>query len=143
MNIHDLYNLIIESSYENFTGAGIIFVTRERKILALKKSNSVWCLPGGKPEENETPEQTAIRESFEETGISVKKLRSPLQLTYKDKVYFSYVHVLDAEPEIELSKEHKDYKWVPLKKIPQLKFIPPFKNNTQTIIREIKKRLNN
>lgn len=32
----------------------------------------IWIYPGGHTEENETPQQTAIRETLEETGIRVK-----------------------------------------------------------------------
>ena len=141
MNIHDLYNLIIESSHESFTGAGIIFISKDKKMLVLKKPNSVWCLPGGKPEGEETPDQTAIRETYEETGIYVKRVSSPLTLRYKDKTYFSFIHILQSEQDVILSDEHKDYKWISLKNISKIKLIPPFKNNAKFIIKEINKRL--
>ncbi|MBA2124532.1 hypothetical protein B9J78_06350 [bacterium Unc6] len=35
------------------------------------KKKDVWCLPKGKPEKEETPEQSALREVKEETGLSL------------------------------------------------------------------------
>ena len=31
-----------------------------------------WDIPSGSPEGNETPDQTAVRETFEETGLHVE-----------------------------------------------------------------------
>ncbi len=31
-----------------------------------------WDIPSGKPENDETPDQTAVRETFEETGLKVR-----------------------------------------------------------------------
>lgn len=47
----------------------------EKKILLMynKKLNK-WLQPGGHVEGFETPEETAIRETFEETGIKIKIL---------------------------------------------------------------------
>ena len=43
------------------------------KILLIKhKKLNVWLNPGGHVEENETPIECALRETFEETGIKVK-----------------------------------------------------------------------
>ena len=47
---------------------GLILVVKD------KKSNK-WCLPAGKPLERESIEETAIRETFEETGLKVKTNR--------------------------------------------------------------------
>ena len=41
-------------------------------ILLLKKYNGDWVLPKGKVESEETFEQTAIREVFEESSVRVK-----------------------------------------------------------------------
>jgi 8-oxo-dGTP pyrophosphatase MutT (NUDIX family) len=43
------------------------------KILLIKhKKLNVWLNPGGHVEENETPIECALRETFEESGIKVK-----------------------------------------------------------------------
>lgn len=57
------------------------FCESDNRILLLqrkmgKSQGGTWCLPSGKLEANESPEQAAIREVLEETGII---LQPPLQ----------------------------------------------------------------
>lgn len=54
---------------EVISAGGIVY--RERSFLMLKKKNGDWVLPKGRIEENETIEETAIREVKEETNIDV------------------------------------------------------------------------
>jgi 8-oxo-dGTP pyrophosphatase MutT (NUDIX family) len=49
------------------SAGGVVFLGK--KVLLLRKINGDWVLPKGKIEAGETPDQTAIREVFEETGI--------------------------------------------------------------------------
>lgn len=50
-----------------------IVVTPENKILLVRRRDvPVWVLPGGGIEDAEPPELTAIRETFEESGIKVE-----------------------------------------------------------------------
>ncbi len=55
--------------------AALMIVIKEGKILAVSrgKGSSRWAFPGGKAEPGETPEQNAIRETYEETGVKVHK----------------------------------------------------------------------
>jgi 8-oxo-dGTP pyrophosphatase MutT (NUDIX family) len=43
-------------------------------LLVLHKKFNKWVQPGGHIEDNELPEETAVREVFEETGVKVKLL---------------------------------------------------------------------
>lgn len=55
--------------------AGCVILNNEGKVLLLHRNTSKriqWETPGGKIENNETPEQTAIREIREELGIDIK-----------------------------------------------------------------------
>jgi 8-oxo-dGTP pyrophosphatase MutT (NUDIX family) len=45
-----------------------------------------WCLPKGHPENNETLEQAAIREVFEETGLEAKIVKKLGTISYRFKV---------------------------------------------------------
>ncbi len=53
------------------TAAG--FLVENEKVLLIKhKKLKIWLAPGGHTESNELPHQTAEREFFEETGITVE-----------------------------------------------------------------------
>lgn len=54
-------------------GAGILFLTKDGKVLLLKRSPAsdmpgTWCTPGGRVEEGETAMEAARREAIEEIG---------------------------------------------------------------------------
>jgi len=58
-------------------GAAAIILDNEMNILLVKHSYGKlnWDLPGGKSEENESAEETAKREVYEEVGLNVKTER--------------------------------------------------------------------
>lgn len=142
MDIHEIYNLIEGSIFDDYTGAGIVFVTRSGKVLMLKKPNHAWGMPGGKPTRGELPEETALRESEEETGLIGQNLNRPIKIYYKNKKYYSFICVIEKKEKVKISKEHKDYAWIPYNEIKKLKLIPPFRENLDIFLREIKNALN-
>ncbi|MBA3815268.1 MAG: NUDIX domain-containing protein [Parachlamydiaceae bacterium] len=51
---------------------GIVFNSQKDQILLVKRRDvPMWVLPGGGIDPEETPQEAAIREVFEETGLSV------------------------------------------------------------------------
>lgn len=53
---------------------GILF--KDDKLLLVKRvDNKKWCLPCGWSEINERPDESVVREVFEETGLTVKAKR--------------------------------------------------------------------
>lgn len=85
-----------------------------------KKSPGTWNFPGGSVEESESPEQAAVREMEEETGLAIRVVRSaePFEMRVKDRSYTVYFFLGRAEPgEVSLNSEHTDYEWI---KIPEL-----------------------
>jgi len=57
--------------------AASALVLRERTILFVRNTRTPdrWAFPGGKAEEGETPEQTAIREIKEEVGLDIELVK--------------------------------------------------------------------
>ena len=73
-----------------------VVVFDDNKVLLVLHNNGHWGMPKGHVEENETEEETAIREVLEETNINTKIIPgfrkvitySPKENTMKDVVYF-------------------------------------------------------
>lgn len=90
-------------------------------ILALRRSATdnrrplTWDLPGGGVDFGEDPTAGAIRECDEEAGFKIENLSifnvtSVNKDSYVIKLLF-YAHISDR-PEVKLSHEHDEYKWV-------------------------------
>lgn len=64
----------------DYPGIGIgVYVRKGGKVLfGMRKGGygaGEWCSPGGKMEMNESPEECAIRETKEETGLEIRNVR--------------------------------------------------------------------
>ena len=88
-----------------------ILLTRQYRLLINKLSYEV---PGGKVDNSEDPEDTAVRECFEETGVRCSNLK-PL-ITYdpdleytRNHTYVFYTHDTE-DTQAQLSGKHK---WLP------------------------------
>lgn len=85
--------------------ATLCFLFRNNEVLLqLKKEGKFggghWNGLGGKAKETETPEQAAIREVFEESGIKIKAMRSVGKLRFvfeNDEQYNQEVHVFSSD----------------------------------------------
>ncbi len=91
-----------------------VVVFDDNKVLLVLHNNGHWGMPKGHVEENETEEETAIREVLEETNINTKIIPvfrkvitySPIENTMKDVVYFIGEPInTDTKPqEVEVSE---------------------------------------
>jgi 8-oxo-dGTP diphosphatase len=113
---------------EDYIGAGIVFVTPDKKVLLLKKENGKWTFPGGHREPNEEPLQTAQRECFEELGMNPDgEMVGKLKIT-KDEVQkpvYSFFKIVE-EFTPSLSGEHKGFAWIDYKKLKSEKLTKVF-----------------
>ncbi len=67
---------------EEISAGGVVVV--DDTVLTLRKYQGDWVLPKGRLEDNETSEEAAIREVYEETGVKgeIKKYIGYLKYTY-------------------------------------------------------------
>lgn len=83
-----------------------------------KAEPNTWGVPAGKHEPLETPIAAAVRELYEESGIQVseEELKALRVLYFRkpnlDFTYHAYHLWLDSTPEVMLSDEHQNFKWV-------------------------------
>ena len=55
---------------------GVLFFNNARELLVVKPTyKENWSVPGGVCDENESPRETAIRETKEETSLNIKKVQ--------------------------------------------------------------------
>lgn len=117
--------------YENPVPATCTIVVDEnRRILLVKRSVEPkigsWCLPGGFMELDETPEQGALRELKEETGLSgkiklllgVRANPSPMYQTVLMTGYL--VHDFTGNP--IAGDDASQVKWFPVDNLPEIAF---------------------
>jgi 8-oxo-dGTP pyrophosphatase MutT (NUDIX family) len=120
---------------------GLILINAENKVLLEKRSdNGMWGLIGGGVEPGETIQQTAFRESYEETGLKINALNligiySDISqgriVTYPDNG--DVVHLIDIifsavviAGNLRISKESVDLKYFSPFSIPD-DLVPPAK----------------
>lgn len=89
-NIKDTFKVVgrktkgVSGVRQEISAGGVVFFGNA--ILLLKKYNGDWVLPKGKMEDNETIEETAIREVYEEAQVKVEILNylGEIHYTFKD-----------------------------------------------------------
>ena len=108
----------------NQTSAGVVLfrnVSHEKSFLLLNYPQGHWDFIKGKMEQNETPHETALRETKEETGISdiefIDGFEENIEYNFKFKhedVHKKVIFFLAKtnEKNIQLSHEHNDYIWL-------------------------------
>lgn len=95
---------------------------RTEVALVHRRSPVLWALPKGTPDAGETLEETALRETREETGLHVE-LEAPLGfITYffvrgstrfRKTVHFFLMRAVGGAPELH-DAEFDEVRWVPL-----------------------------
>ena len=81
-----------------------------------------WEFPGGKIEENETKEETIIREIKEELDASIKVEKFLTKVEYDYTSFYLKMNVFIASLTSShlLFKEHESYKWIDVSKLNNL-----------------------
>lgn len=102
------------------------YLIKDNKVVVTKykkgnKKEGYYDIPGGKIEEGELPEQTAIREMKEETGLDVKDLnyKGNMIIEYPDRIFDFDVFVCnDCEGEPQEIEENTA-EWIEIKDLLQ------------------------
>jgi 8-oxo-dGTP diphosphatase len=70
----------------------VIFDKKKRVLLSHRRDLDIWNLPGGGVESGELPNEAAVRETLEETGleIKIKRLVGIYGKTNRDEIVFLY-----------------------------------------------------
>lgn len=73
--------------YRRTEGAHVLIEDDRRRLLVVRMTymGSGWMLPGGRVERGETPEEAAVRETREETGLDVAVNRLLLVEAYRPR----------------------------------------------------------
>ena len=107
------------------SGANIVLVKDGKILLLLRGKGSRWKPnhwgpPGGHVEPTETSKQAAIRETFEESGLTVEPgdLKLLLQRSKNDfGMIYLFITNKHSGDEVVLSDEHDDFIWVDMEEM--------------------------
>ena len=108
----------------------VVLVFRRDRVLALLRGSSApwypdtWNLPGGACEPGETPEEGAIRECREETGIRLQHttLFRVVSMGADGDLYVFTAR--DESSYVGICWESADYQWVGLHDLGGMSFVP-------------------
>ena len=124
--------------------AGCLIVKDDKLLLLNHSKYGIWLPPGGHVEERETPDETAIRETKEETGLKVELQHSsgtveeeyidvpkPLEtnLHRVEEGHWHLDHLYKAtikkKEEATHQKEHRGTKWFSMQELESENFDVP------------------
>ncbi len=117
-----------------FVGVAVI-IKKNEKVLLGKRKNAhgagTWALPGGHLEFNETIENCAEREVYEETGLYIKNIRYGAYtndiFTEEQKHYITlFVTAEYSHGDCKVKEPHKceQWEWFPWNDLPKPRFLP-------------------
>ncbi len=114
--------------------ADCIVITREKnpQILLIERGGEpfkgCWAFPGGFLNMDETTEQCAIRELYEETGLSVMDIMQIGAYSKVDRdprgrtITVAYISVIEKAELVAGNDDAAQAKWFPLSSLPKLAF---------------------
>jgi 8-oxo-dGTP diphosphatase len=129
--------------------AGVLFTDGE-SVLILKRAGEgknvgTWGLPGGKAKNSETEIETAHRETREETGLDTIPGQKFDSISNdgdaKNAMFTAFFYRVPEPFDIEISKEHSDWKWIPISDLKSEKLHPKFRENLARYLTSIRRKI--
>lgn len=100
------------------------YLVKDNKVVVTRyktgnKKSGYYEIPGGKIEEGETPEQTAIREMKEETGVKIKNLKykGNMIIEYPNRIFDIDMFITSESEGEPLEFEENTSKWIEIDKL--------------------------
>ena len=117
----------------HFCASAYIIDPSTLKILLVKhKKYGRWVQPGGHIEHNEFPEEAAIRETFEETGLKIKLLGE----RFPREEDFIYPAIPLNHKELVISDESTNIGWFSREQLETLNVFPDIKITMDYILKK-------
>lgn len=116
---------------KTWNGASVIVINNNKLLIVKSKSEQKWSIPTGGIEKEETSEEAAIREVFEETGYSIRVLNhiktlSKLVKEYKVTVDYFLGEVLSGKIVInDPDDEIEEIKWITISEYDDIDWMYP------------------
>lgn len=124
----------MENTERPKVGVACIVVKNNKVLLGKRKSahgEGTWGFPGGHLEFGESPEQCAVREALEETGIKIKNIKvGPYtnDIFKADKRHYITLFVLSdydsGEPRVMEPDKCEVWQWFSWNSLPEPLFMP-------------------
>lgn len=117
----------------NFACVCIIFNEENKLLLVRRSEDDNWmagkfALVGGGIEENEIPEECIIRETKEETNLTLKKPKLVYSTIKGNTFLYVFVSKVSNSDKIKLNSEHTGYVWVNSAEIEKYDTVPNLMN---------------
>lgn len=115
-------------------GIGVVIVKGDKVLLGKRRNahgEGTWSFPGGHLELYESWEDCAIRETMEETGVSLKNIRLGMVTNdifeHEKKHYITILMIADldkGDPEVIEPNKCEEWNWFHWDNLPNPLFIP-------------------
>lgn len=132
-----LMDFIFVTKYKNSWNVprGAAIIIKDEKILLIKRhklSRDYYIVPGGTMEDDETIEQTMLREIREETSLEVKSTEDTFMIMNRGREsHYFFVDIISGEaqlsgPECKNNTIKNNYalEWIPLFQLSEINLVP-------------------